>query len=382
MLAPPSIARYTYPRKHITGGFLSDSARKYGSEGGKLRAKRLTSEERSDIARAGALAKWKKRGIDAKTTPIAAYGSADQPLKIAGIEIPVYVLDDGRRVLVQRGLKGAIGMSMSGGSGGAHRVARFLESLAAKGIDVKDLAMRINEPIVFRIPSAGKAAYGYDATILPDLCDVIWEAHQHGVLLKQQSHIAMQAQILLRALAKTGIIALVDEVTGYQEHRKRHALAEILEKFVSKELRKWARRFPFDFYEKIFKLKGWDTSELTPNSPKPLEVGKITDDLIYKRLAPGVRDEIKKLTPRNEKGYLAHKLHQRLTDDVGHPKLDKHLGIVMALMDVSPDWTTFMSNMNRVLPPFGKNYELPLGVPVSTMPSAPVALAAGEPDAQ
>lgn len=331
-----------------------------GSEGGKARAKRLTPEQRSEIARAGALAKWKNQGVVAKATPTALYGSADSPLRIAGMEIPVYVLDDGRRVLVQRGLQGAIGMSMSGGTSGAQRVARFLESLGAKGVDVKDLALRINHPIIFRVPGTGTAAYGYEATILPDICGVIWEAQQRGLLQKQQAHIGSQAQVLTRALAKTGIIALVDEATGYQEYRKRNALAEILEKFISKELRKWARRFPFEYYERIFKLKGWDTSDLTPNSPKPIEVGRITDDLIYKRLAPGVRDEIKRLTPRNEKGYLAHKLHQRLTDDVGHPKLDKHIGIVMALMEVSPDWPTFMRHINRVLPAFGKNYELPL----------------------
>jgi hypothetical protein len=102
-------------------------------------------------------------------------------------------------------------------------------------------------------------------------------------------------------------------------------------------------------------------SALPPQAPLPrLEVGKITTDVIYKRLAPGVREELKRITPRNEKGYLTHRMHQHLTDDIGNPKLEKHLAVVMAVMDLSPDWATFMANINKVLPVFGKNYELPL----------------------
>jgi P63C domain len=140
----------------------------------------------------------------------------------------------------------------------------------------------------------------------------------------------------------------------------RRALAEILQRFISKELRPWVKRFPITFYEKIFFLKGWDTKDLSPGAPMRLEVGKITTDVIYKRLAPGVREELKRITPQNEKGYLTHRMHQHPTDDIGNPKLEKHLAVVMAVMDLSPDWATFMANINKVLPVFGKNYELPL----------------------
>jgi hypothetical protein len=39
--------------------------------------------------------------------------------------------------------KTGIGMSTSGGGRGAHRMAQFVEGLADKGIDCKDLAVRI-----------------------------------------------------------------------------------------------------------------------------------------------------------------------------------------------------------------------------------------------
>jgi hypothetical protein len=47
-------------------------------------------------------------------------------------------------------------------------------------------------------------------------------------------------------LAHTGIIALVDEVTGYQCDRAKDALAKILEAFIERELQPWVQTFPAD----------------------------------------------------------------------------------------------------------------------------------------
>src|SRR5262245_58742994 len=118
--------------------------------GGEARAKRLPPDERKRIAQAAAEARWAKREIVGSGMPKSAFGSVDKPLRLGDAEIPCYVLDDGRRVLVQRGLQAGIGMSTSGGTSGAHRLARFLEGLAAKGLDLGDLAVRIREPILFQ----------------------------------------------------------------------------------------------------------------------------------------------------------------------------------------------------------------------------------------
>ena len=63
------------------------------------------------------------------------------------MEIPCYVLSDGTRVLVQRGLQSGMGMSEGGGKSGARRIVELLESIAGKGIDIKDLIARANSPI-------------------------------------------------------------------------------------------------------------------------------------------------------------------------------------------------------------------------------------------
>jgi hypothetical protein len=106
-----------------------------------------------------------------------------------------------------------------------------------------------------------------------------------------------------------GIIALVDEATGYQDYRTRDALAKILERFVVKEIQPYVRMFPAEFYKQIFRLNGWNYEE---NCGRPSVLGHWTNDIVYKRLAPGALDELRKLVPRDLKGRLKKKLFQGL----------------------------------------------------------------------
>jgi len=73
-------------------------------------------------------------------------------------------------------------------------------------------------PIQFVLPQRGGAAYGYPATMLADICEALLAAHKAEALQKQQLHLADQAEIWVRGFARVGIIALVDEATGYQKN--------------------------------------------------------------------------------------------------------------------------------------------------------------------
>jgi hypothetical protein len=48
------------------------------------------------------------------------------------------------------------------------------------------------------------------------------------------------AEIIVRACAKVGIIALVDEVTGYQQIRTKRALQLKLQAFIADDMQEWA----------------------------------------------------------------------------------------------------------------------------------------------
>ena len=261
--------------------------------GGFARAESLNSEQRSNIAKKAAAARWSSH----KELPVAKFGAPNRPLKLGAIEIPCYVLNDGTRVLAQRGLHGGIGLSEGGGRGGARKIVLLLEGLAEKGIDINNLIARANSPIRFIPPHGGNPADGYEATILPDLCAVLIDAGRQNKLGKRSEHLAERAAILQHAFATLGIIALVDEVTGYQEIRPQDALQAYLEKVISRELAAWVKRFPDEFYENIYKLKNWPWPGMGKN--RYSVVGHYTKDLVYERLGPGVLKELERKNPRD-----------------------------------------------------------------------------------
>ncbi len=142
-----------------------------------------------------------------------------------------------------------------GRNGGGDNPPSFLASNNLKPFISKDL-LRSTTPIRFQAVTGGSVATGYRATLLPQVCAVYLEARDADALLPSQRHIAERTEILIRALATVGVIALEDEATGYERIREERALATILEKFIAKELQPWTRTFPYEFHEQIFRLKG------------------------------------------------------------------------------------------------------------------------------
>jgi hypothetical protein len=338
-------------------GPLDDSADLNGVEGrargGVARAQRLSAEQRSEIAKKAAEARWSDDVSE------AVCGSPDQPIEIGGIEIECYVLDDGTRVLTQAGFLEALGRHRKANVRRESSGAITPPILQGKAINpfISPQVMERAKPITFRLPNGGRAS-GYNAELLPDVCEIYLRARDEGALPKNQEHVAKQAEILVRGLARVGIIALVDEATGYQDVRTRDALARILETFIDKELQAWVRTFPPDFYSEMFRLRELPYS---PTSVKrPQYFGHLTNNIVYDRLAPGVLDELKKVTPRTEGGTLRHKYFQRLTNNIGYPKLREHLGSVVTLMKLSSNWNDFMMKLDQIHPRPGDQLALPL----------------------
>ncbi len=276
-------------------------------------------------------------------------GTPDHPLLIGDIEIPCYVLEDETRVLAQRGMVSGLGMSRGGSShGGGDRLAHFVNQNTLNPFISNELREVTGNPIKFR-PPTGSMAYGYPATMLVDLCNIVLEARKAGALQKQQKHIADRCEILIRGLAKVGIIALVDEATGYQEIRAKRDLATILERFLAEELQPWTKTFPYEFYSEISRLKGWPPPH---EYKRPIVFAKYTNDLVYERLAPGVLAELKKRNPADILGRRRHKHFQWFTPEHGHPKLREHLSGVMMMMNSHDNWDLFYRSLNKARPKF------------------------------
>jgi hypothetical protein len=335
------------------------------ARGGAARALKLTAEQRREIAKKAAAAKKEIAAL-----PKATHGSEDHPLKIGDVAIPCYVLEDGRRVLTRAGLQTGIGMSASGAiRAGEQRLALFMNGLAERAGTAGDhdfalrcamLATQLASPIRFRAPNANAAWIGYEATILADLCDAILAARANGFLTHLQEHIAQKAEVLVRGFARVGIIALIDEATGYQRDREKDALAKILEAFVAKELQPYMKTFPNDYYEELFRLYNLPYPPPGNKSWRPGFLGNITNDVVYNRLAPELLPELKKLASKHER---RSRLHQWLSQEIGHPKLREHLASIVAILKLSRTPAEFQANVDRIHPPYNRTGQLDFSAP-------------------
>jgi len=315
---------------------------------------KLTPEERSALGRMAAASRWN----GAEEVVETDYGGT---INIGETEIPVAVLPNGVRLVAERGLVKAFG----GKRGGSHwrrmkedpeganlPVIISAHNLRPFVVSKPELVKALGERYLYRVKKqGGRAAYGLRADLLPKICDVFLRARDANALAPSQRDLAIAADILTRGLAEVGIAALVDEATGYQDVRDRLALQEILQQFIGKELATWERRFPPEFYQEIFRLKGWSYD--AQSNKRPMMMAQITADVIYRRLAPGVLSELRRLTPPNENGRRRNKLHQWLTPDVGHPALNRQLTRVVDLAAANEEWEAFMRGLDRVSPRYG-----------------------------
>jgi hypothetical protein len=323
------------------------------AKGGNARRDALTPQERKDIARKAAEARW---GAE---VPRASH---DGIVKIGSKEMYAAVLPNGKRLLSQGQFLQALGRSRTPKGGtGALTVDGLPFFLAAEQLKpfISDELRLSTTPIFFRSKD-GRKQVGYDAELLPQVCEVYLQYRDAfpGKVPTQYDHIVKACDILMRGLAHIGIIALVDEATGFQDVRDRQALQAILDRFLRKELAAWAKRFPDEFYQQIFRLRGWTWRGMKVNRPQV--VAKYTTDLIYDRLAPALVETLEARNPIDNKGNRKAKHHQWLTEDVGHPALAQQVYAAIGFMRANSKWDDFLISYYRAFPRKGIAPELPL----------------------
>ncbi len=322
------------------------------SELGKLGGQKTAERGPEYYAEIQALRKVKSGGRPPNPRKATHKGT----LRIGDVEIPVFVLEDGTRVISGRGLTAAIAMK-----GRGQGTARIVALLDRKGSANSELAVAIRQPLLF--DSGGRLwTQGYEAHVLADLCQAILDAREGGQLkTEQEKRYGIACYILSKAFIRVGIDALVDEATGYQEVRDRLALQAILDKYLRKELAAWAKRFPDEFYEQLFRLRNWQWKGMKVN--RPSVVAHYTKDLVYERLAPGILSELEQRNPKDERGRRKHKHHQWLSDEVGHPALAQHLYALTSLMRAGKSWSDFYQLVQRAFPKKGETFFLPAAEP-------------------
>lgn len=267
-------------------------------------------------------------------------------LPIGDEAIQCFVLDDKTRVISGRSMTKSIGMR--GRGSGIERILR--QPAIRKHID-EDLKDSIEQPLQY-LPSKTSTAptIGYEATVLLKVAEAVLRARDARDLKTEQEYrYAMAAETLVRAFAAVGIIALVDEATGYQEQRDSDELGKILAAYISPELIPWTKRFPDEFYKQLFRLRQWQYKPMSVARPKA--VAQFTSQLIYEKLPEGILDELRKKNPVvDDKGHRAFKHHQLLTEEIGNRHLEMHIAQVVALMRISSNWDSFLRHFRRAFP--------------------------------
>ncbi len=326
-------------------------------KGGKALAEKMSTEERFEKSMKMVEAKRVRKEL-----PRASHRGE---IKIGDIEIPCAVLENGERIISELGVNATLGSS--GGKNYKLREKQTQETdmdplplfVASKALQpFINAAFSDMDLAAIEYLDGDKISRGYSAIILPRVCEVWLKAKDAGALQASQLPKAKKAEILMRGLAQVGIVALVDEATGYQDSREKDALAKILEKFVTKELQAWVKTFPIDYYKQLCRLYG------VPFPPKnnnqfPQFFGHVTNNTIYSRLAPELLPELKKeVSKLNKKA----KLHQFLTSDIGHPKLREHLASIVTMLKLSASKEQFFEMVDRIHPRFNENYLLDISV--------------------
>jgi len=340
-----------------------------GAKGGKARMEKMTPEERREVARRAAQARWGTK--EEKEVVVAPHNGI---IKLGELQLPCSVLPDGTRVLHERGVMKALGIARSGyasnrakeAAGDGAALPLFVAPINLKPFVDLELAEVLRSPIWYRPASgthSGIPHKGIRAEVLPRICNVWLKARDEGVLRGKQLAVAACADIIVRGLAEVGIIALVDEVTGYQFVRPNDELRRILERYISKELARWVHTFQPDFYREMYRLRSWT---LDPTSHrKPGAVAKYTINLVYDRIHPDLLRELKQSRAGWEDagGSKGGKLHQFLTVDAGHPRLKQHLEGVIQIMRFANDWDQLMYRMDVSYPKINETRSIPFPEP-------------------
>jgi hypothetical protein len=272
------------------------------------------------------------------------YATHTGEITIGENTIPCAVLNNGKRVFIQREIIGLLTGNKKGGLGRYLKPNNLQPYLPEK--------FRDNSLVqsVYHFKTGSQIAQGLSATDLIDICMMYINAKNDNKLQTNQLHLAAQSLIIVSAFAKTGVIAVIDEATGFikDKNRAKDEFQKFLLQFMREDAARLVKRFEDTFFEMIYKMRGWTWNYAHHH---PGVVGIWINDIVYERIAPMILSELQNKNPVQDKGTRKYKHHQFLSDSVGVPKLLNHLAAIEALGRASGyNWNRFMIMLDTAFP--------------------------------
>jgi hypothetical protein len=255
-------------------------------------------------------------------------------LDIAGTTIPSYVLNTGDRVF---SLKGIV-VGLIGTEGG--QLAEYLKVRPLQPHLPADLMPAENGeiPALFKFDTGGEGIAKYALGIKVERFNDLLRAYSSALvdhalsaidktklsLTNRQLEIANRAVRFQQACSDIGLVALVDEATGYQYEREADALQLKLKLYLAEDMRKWERTYPEQLWVEFGRLTNWKGTI----HQRPKYWGKLIMELIYGYLDPDVAKWLKENAPKPMKGQ---NYHQWLSSQYGLKKLTEHIWLVIGM---------------------------------------------------
>jgi hypothetical protein len=344
--------------------------------GGIARSQALSSDQRTDIARKAAQARWstdltspddgdlsdtEQEVLEPSSAmPIARWRGA---LNIIGIDVPCYVLDNGEKIIGRTSATEVLTGIRGGGA-----LEKYIGVKSLEPFINKDLILERLVPFrLLEVEGLEKAVKGLPADLMIELCQGFVAALQasldpnspHPRLTDRQQQMAIKASMFLSACAKIGLEALIDEATGYQYERAEDALQVKLRAFITEELRAWEKTFPDELWLEFGRLTGW-SGQL---HSRPKWWGKLVIELIYDTLDPDVAEYLKTHKPPPGIRWF-----QQLTENYGARQL---VSRCYEIIGMSKTCTNMRDLRDKVAHHYGKKMvQFTMALPAPSQPKA------------
>lgn len=226
-----------------------------------------------------------------------------------------------------------------------------------------NLEAGFNNFIKFKRIMGGNPVYGFEATFLIDICHCIQDLYNDGFLDEKHKFLYANATIIERAFAKLGIIAYIDEATGYQK-KSDTEYRDQWKELLLQEAKKWTvAEFPdelsdmfYKFYPNAARIKKERKLKKHQNFSF---FGGLFNKYIYFPLArsngailEGLREKNPVIISKNGKKYRKDAFHQWLEAEIAMPILRQHIWKLIGVGGGAINKTHFDRAFVRV---FGSN---------------------------